>query len=86
MADENPSEFRLDGNEQEPETFYHEELKDLRAEKLSQRVTLLSILLPCLIAVTIYFGYRELSGRVSQNQDTGSMEVQRLAKEIENLS
>jgi chromosome segregation ATPase len=86
MAEKNPSGFRFDGNEQEPETFYHEELKDLRVEKLSQRVTLLSILLPCLIAVAIYFGYRELSGRLSQNYDTGSMEVQQLTKEIENLS
>lgn len=86
MAEKNPPGFRFDGNEQEPETFYHEELKDLRVEKLSQRVTLLSILLPCLIAVTIYFGYRELSGRLSQNYDTGSMEVQQLTKEIENLS
>jgi DNA repair exonuclease SbcCD ATPase subunit len=86
MADENPSEFRFDDNEPEPETFYHEEFKDLRVEKLSQRLTLLSILLPCLVAVTIYFGYRQLSGKLSQSHATGSLEVQRLTKEIENLS
>ncbi|MBT8332479.1 MAG: hypothetical protein KJP06_09150 [Deltaproteobacteria bacterium] len=86
MADENPSEFRFDDNEQEPDTFYHDEFKDLRVEKLSQRLTLLSILLPCLVAVTIYFGYRQLSGKLSRSHDTGSLEVQRLTKEIENLS
>ena len=86
MADENPSEFRFNGDEQEPETFYHEELKDLRVEKLSQRLTLFSILLPCLVAVTIYLGYRELSGRLSRSQDSGSIEVQRLAEKIEDLS
>ena len=86
MADENPSEFRFDDNEQEPETFYHDEFKDLRVEKLSQRLTLLSILLPCLVAVTIYFGYRQLSDRLSRSHATGSLEVQRLTKEIENLS
>lgn len=86
MADENPPEFRFDGDEQEPETFYHEELKDLRVEKLSQRLTLLTILLPCLIAVAIYFGYQNLSDRVSQSYDTGSLEVQRLTKELEDLS
>ena len=86
MADEFPSEFKFNGDEQEPETFYQEELKDLRVEKLSQRVTLLSILLPCLIGVAIYFGYRDLSGRVSRGSDTESLEVQRLTRELENLA
>jgi len=86
MADKNPSEFRFNGDDPESETFYHEEFKDLRVEKLSQRVTLLTILLPCLIAVTIYFGYQNLSGRVSQSHDTGSLEIQRLTEKLEDLS
>ena len=86
MTDKNPTEFKFNGDDQEPETFYHEELKDLRVEKLSQRVTLLTILLPCLIAVTIYFGYQNLSGRVSQSHDTGSIEIQRLTEKLEDLS
>ncbi len=86
MAGENPSEFRFDNNEAEPESFYHEELKDLRVEKLSQRMTLLSILLPCLIAVAFYFGYQNLSGQIGRSDDTGSQEIQRLTKEIDDLS
>ncbi|UCD77059.1 MAG: hypothetical protein JSW26_16705 [Desulfobacterales bacterium] len=86
MAEEFPPKFKFNGDEQEPESFYQEELKDLRVEKLSQRLTLLSILLPCLVGVAIYFGYRDLSGRVSQSYDTGSLEVQQLEKQIENLA
>jgi DNA repair exonuclease SbcCD ATPase subunit len=86
MADENSSDFRFDGDEQEPESFYHEELKDLRVEKLSQRVTLLTILLPCLTAVALYFGYQDLSGRVGRSNDTGSLEIQRLSKDLEDLA
>jgi len=86
MVDDLPSKFKFNGEDSEPETFYHEELKDLRVEKLSQRVTLLSILLPCLLGVAIYFGYRDLTGRVSQGQDTGSLEIQRISKELEDLS
>ncbi len=86
MAGENPSEFRFDNNEAEPDSFYHEELKDLRVEKLSQRMTLLSILLPCLIAVAFYFGYQNLSGQIGRSDDTGSQEIQRLTKEIDDLS
>ncbi|MEJ2164118.1 MAG: hypothetical protein P8X90_01220 [Desulfobacterales bacterium] len=61
-------------------------MKDLRVEKLSQRVTLLSILLPCLVGVAIYFGYRDLSGRVSRGYDSESVEVQRLSRQLENLA
>jgi chromosome segregation ATPase len=86
MAEEFPPEFKFNGDEQEPETFYNEELKDLRVEKLSQRVTLLTILLPCLLGVAVYFGYRDLSGRVSQGYDSESLAVQRLTSQIENLS
>jgi DNA repair exonuclease SbcCD ATPase subunit len=86
MAGKDPSEFRFNGDDQEPESYYHEEFKDLRIEKLSQRVTLLTILLPCLLAVAIYFGYRNLADSVSQSSDTGSLEIQRLTKELEGLS
>lgn len=86
MADEIPSKFKFNIEEPEPDNYYHEELKDLRVEKLSQRVTLLSILLPCLLGVAIYFGYRDLAGRVSQGEDTGSLEIQKISQEIEDLS
>ena len=86
MADKFPPEFKFNGNEHEPESFYHEELKDLRIEKLSQRVTLLSILLPCLVGVALYFGYRDLSGRLSQRNDSESVAVQQLSRQLENLA
>ncbi len=86
MAGENSSDFRFDADEQEPESFYHEELKDLRVEKLSQRVTLLTILLPCLLAVAVYFGYQDLADRASRSHDAASLEIQRLTKQLEDLS
>lgn len=86
MAERNPPEFKFDADNQEPEEFYHEEMKDLRVEKLSQRLTLLTILLPCLMAVAIYFGYRDLTGRVHQDRDRGTLEVQKLSAQMENFS
>jgi chromosome segregation ATPase len=86
MADRKPPEFRFNSDDQEPDEFYHEEVKDLRVEKLGQRITLISILLPCLIAVAIYLGYRDLTGRVNQGQDSGNIEVQKLSKQMEALS
>ena len=86
MVEGNPPEFKFSSDDPGPETFYQEELKDLRVEKLSQKVTLLSILLPILIGIAIFFGYRDLTGRVSQTQDTGSMEVQRISRRLEEIS
>jgi DNA repair exonuclease SbcCD ATPase subunit len=86
MAEKKPPEFRFNADDQEPDEFYHEQMKDLRVEKLSQRITLISILLPCLIAVAIYFGYRDLTGRVHQDRDSGNLEVQKLSEQVEVLS
>ena len=90
MAERTSPEFRFDAHDQEqdqePDEFYKEEIKDLRVEKLSQRITIISILLPCLMAVAIYFGYRDLTGRVHQDRDSGNLEVQKLSSQLEDLS
>ena len=86
MVEETPPEFKFSADDQDPETFYQEEIKDLRLEKLSQKVTLLTILLPVLMGIAIFFAYRDLTGRVSLTQDTGSMEVQRVSRQLAELS
>ena len=86
MAERKPPEFRFNVDDQEPDEFYQEEMKDLRVEKLGQRITLISILLPCLIAVAIYLGYRDLTDRVHQGRDDRNLEVQQLSKQMETLS
>jgi DNA repair exonuclease SbcCD ATPase subunit len=86
MVEESPPEFKFSADEQDPETFYQEEIKDLQVEKLSQKVTLLTILLPILIGIAIFFAYRDLTGRVNRTQDTGSMEIQRVSRQLAELS
>jgi chromosome segregation ATPase len=86
MVEEPPPEFKFSADEQDPETFYQEEIKDLQVEKLNQKVTLLTILLPILIGIAIFFAYRDLTGRVSRTQDTGSIEVQRISRQLTELS
>ena len=86
MAEKRSSEFRFDADDQETDEFYQEEIKDLRVEKLSQRLTILAILLPCLVAVAIYFGYRDLTGRMHRSRDSESQEIQTLSDQMETLS
>jgi len=86
MAETKPPEFRFNADDQESDEFYHEEMRDLRLEKLSQRITLISILLPCLIAVALYLGYRDLTGRVHKGRDNRDQEIQQLSNQMEALS
>jgi len=86
MQEENSPEFKFDDAEPEPDELYQEEMRELRVEKLSQRITLIAILLPCLLGIILYFGYRDLAGRVTQSQDAGSVEYQKLSAEMEALS
>ena len=77
--------FKFEGDE-EPEseqTAYQEDVKDRRLEKLSHRVTIISILIPVLIGAIFYIAYREITSRVSQSQDAGAMEIQTLSSQLE---
>ena len=75
--------FNEIGDEEYPDSLYQEEMKDLRVEKINQRVTIITILLPCLIGVILFIAYRDLTGRVSQSEFSGSKEVQALSEELE---
>ncbi len=86
MMEKDPSEFKFSADEPEPNEFIEEEITDLKLEKLSHRLTLISILLPCLLAVALFFGYRDLTSRVSRTQDTGSVEIQKLSRQMETFS
>jgi chromosome segregation ATPase len=87
IDDEQYSSFKFNGDDdEEPDSrqnIYQEEAKDRRVEKLSHRVTIISILIPVLIGVIFYIAYREITGRVSQTQDTEAMEIQNLSARLQ---
>jgi chromosome segregation ATPase len=87
IDDENYSSFKFNGDNDEEsdseQSIYREEARDRRVEKLSHRVTIISILIPVLIGVIFYIAYREITGRVSQSRDTEAMEIQNLSAQLE---
>jgi len=85
IDDEEYSSFKFNGDDEpdSEQTLYQEEIKDRRVEKLSHRVTIISILIPVLIGVVFYISYRDITSRVSQSQDTGEMEIQNLSTQLE---
>lgn len=85
MNTKESKEFNFDeiGDDEYPDSLYQEEMKDLRLEKINQRITIITILLPCLIGVILFIAYRDLTSRVSRSEFSGSKEVQALSEELE---
>ena len=83
MNEEKSSEFKFRIDEESPDSVFQDEIRELRLEKLSKRVTILSILIPCLIGGLIAIAYMDLKKRAFINQDTGARTVQDLSKDLD---
>ncbi len=84
MIEENEnSRFQFNADGDEPEPILQDELRELKIEKLGQRVTLLTILIPCMIGVILVITYLDIKDRVTQTYDTGAIGVQKLSKDLE---
>lgn len=79
-------DIQIDG--QHPDAFYEDEMRDLRRDsdihRLSRRVTILSILIPCLLCAIFVFAYLDIRERLSQLQTAGSRDVQTLSEDVLN--
>ena len=79
-------DIQIDGPR--PDAFYEDELQDMRrnsdTRRLSHRVTILSILIPCLLGAIFVFAYLDVRERLSQFQTAGSREVQSLSEDVVN--
>lgn len=83
IDDKDSPTFQLGKDDETPETILHEELQELKIEKLSHRVTLLTILIPCMIGIILIIAYLDIKDRVTQTHDTGAIGVQKLSKDLE---
>jgi chromosome segregation ATPase len=77
------SRFTIRGTEAEPDAVYLADADNLRIEKLSTRVTLVAVLIPCLLVVVLVIAYLDIKNRVINTQHSGSMGVQNLSKDLE---
>ena len=76
------SRFQFSADDDEPEAIVQDELRELKIEKLGHRVTLLTILIPCMIGVILVITYLDIKDRVTRSYDTGAIGVQKLSKDL----
>lgn len=79
----NESKFKMRLDADVDEAPITSQVDELRMEKLSQRVTMISILIPVLIVVILIFAYMDIKRRVIQTEDTGVSGVQKLSEDME---
>lgn len=63
--------------------LYKQEINDLKIEKLGNRLTIITIILPCLIGAILVYGYLDIKDRVSTIHDTGQNQMDSVAKDFE---
>lgn len=86
MAEKDPTKFRIRIDDKIQDTGFEEEIKDRRIEKLSWRITFVSILIPCLIAVILFVAYLDIKKRVSSMHSTGEAVSQGLDSRLSLVS
>lgn len=81
MTENESSKFkiRVDDN---PDSHFQLDNQDVRFDKLNRRLTLITILIPCLIGAIIFLVYRDINTRVGQVSYTGTNKVQTLSKDL----
>ena len=72
-----------DSESQVSALIYHEELNTLKIDKLSNRVTIISIIIPCLIGAILIFGYLDMKERLVDVDVTKQSQVDRISQQLE---
>ena len=81
MADKDRFRFNLEDDE--PEVPSNEEELKRRIAKLGSRLSFVTLLLPCLLAVALYVGYQDLVLRTARTQGTELRSAERVAAETD---
>ena len=82
MTENESAKFRIRSDDN-PEAQFQEDNQGLKLDKLSRRLTLITILIPCLIGGILFLVYRDIQLRVGKVSDTGTSKVRTLSKDLE---
>lgn len=72
-----------DSDSQVSALIYHEEINSLNIDKLSNRVTIISIIIPCLIGAILVFAYLDMKERMFDVDVTKQSQVNKISQQLE---
>lgn len=79
----NEGQFRMRMDGAVDDNVIPTQVDELRIEKLSTKVTIISIIIPVLIVVVLAITYIDIKNRVTRSEDTGTTGVENLSKDME---
>jgi hypothetical protein len=65
MNEEKETRFTIRDEGETPDSFYMADAENLRIEKLSTRITLVAVLIPCLLVIVLAVAYLDIKNRVT---------------------
>lgn len=83
MDEKNYSTFQFGKDDESPGTILQEELQELKLEKLSNRVTLLTILIPFMIGIILVIAYLDIKNRVTRTHNTEAISIEKISKDLQ---
>jgi len=83
MTEKKSSKFKMRVDDENPDLQLRDGADGSRLEKLNKRITLISILIPCLMGAILFAAYFNIKTHLSNVNTTGTVGVQTLSKELE---
>jgi chromosome segregation ATPase len=83
MIDPHSDDFKIHFNDDEPDCYIEQEMAERKVDKLGQRLTMISILIPCIIGVIVFLAYLDVRKKYDEMKNSGAIEVQNLSSDLE---
>jgi chromosome segregation ATPase len=65
------------------ESGYHQEINTIRIDKLSNKITIISVIIPCLIGAILIYAYLDIKERVVDVDVTKQNQVDKVSQQLE---
>ncbi len=83
LKDFNPDNQEFDSDDEITGSIYHQEINSLKIDKLSNRITIISIIIPCLIGAILIFAYLDMKERVVGADLTKKTQFETISQQLE---
>jgi chromosome segregation ATPase len=83
MIDPRSDDFKIQFNDDEPDCYIEQEMTETRVDKLGQRLTMISILIPFTIGIIVFLAYLDVRKKYDEMKNSGAIEVKNLSSDLE---
>lgn len=83
LKDFNPDKQDFDSGDEATESIYHQDINSLKIDKLSNRITIISIIIPCIIGAILVFAYLDMKERMAGADLTKKNQFEKISQQLE---